>query len=260
MFFNKPILNKYGWKPDLPDNRDHLFCKLNQEASVNYLPTSVDLRPYCSSVENQGSLGSCTSFAIAGALEFLDIKNKMTNPHKFSHLFIYYNERAIEGTIKQDSGAQIRDGIKSLVQSGCCIESIWPYNISRFTQKPNANAYKQALPHKLLTYQRIVTLNDMKTCLAAGFPFVFGFSVYSSFESQQVANTGIVPMPKTNEQLLGGHAVCAVGYNDKDKTILVKNSWGTSWGQKGYFTLPYDYISNNNLADDMWTLRKTISE
>ena len=95
----------------------------------------------------------------------------------------------------------------------------------------------------------------MRICLAEGFPFVFGFTVYESFESQQVSKTGKVYMPKKNEKVLGGHAVLAVGYNDKDKRFTVRNSWGTGWGMKGYFTMPYDYLASRYLSDDFWTIR-----
>jgi C1A family cysteine protease len=95
----------------------------------------------------------------------------------------------------------------------------------------------------------------MRSCLAEGFPFVFGFTVYASFESAKVANTGVVPMPVLAEKVLGGHAVLAVGYNDKQKRFLVRNSWGTGWGMSGYFTIPYAYLTDSNLADDMWTIR-----
>lgn len=256
-FKSKPVLNKYGWNPDLPDHRDFMFKDV--VAPTVALPTSVDLRKNCPPVVDQGDLGSCTANALSSAIGFLDIKDlKLFNP--FSRLFIYYNERALEGTVKQDSGAQIRDGIKTLASQGVCFEVLWPYNITRFTQKPSSSCYSLAKPHKAMTYSRLITLNDMKSCLAAGFPFVFGFTVYESFESDAVAKTGIVPIPGQSESVLGGHAVMACGYDDKTQMVLVKNSWGTGWGQQGYFQLPYAYISNQNLATDMWTIRKTVSE
>jgi C1A family cysteine protease len=172
-----------------------------------------------------------------------------------SRLFIYYNERVIEHSVDSDSGAMIRDGIKSLKKQGVCSEKSWPYVISKFTVKPNVACYKEALNHQITSYHRITTLDDMRQCLAEGFPFVFGFTVYESFESQTVAKNGIVNMPKSNEKVLGGHAVLAVGYNEKDKRFIVRNSWGTSWGIKGYFTMPYDYLSDRNLSDDFWTIR-----
>jgi C1A family cysteine protease len=171
-------------------------------------------------------------------------------------LFIYYNERALEGTVKSDAGATIRDGIKTLKNLGVCSEQRWPYIISKFSVKPGAACYKEALNRQITSYHRILTLDDMRACLADGFPFVFGFTVYESFESQEVARTGTVQMPQTNERSLGGHAVLAVGYDDIQKRFIVRNSWGTGWGQKGYFTLPYGYLENRNLADDLWTIRR----
>jgi C1A family cysteine protease len=150
----------------------------------------------------------------------------------------------------------IRDGIKTLVKQGVCAEKKWPYVITKFDKKPSAACYADAAGHEVVAYARIQTLQDMRTCLADGYPFVFGFTVYESFESAQVAKTGVVPMPKAKEKVLGGHAVLAVGYNDAQKRFLVRNSWGTGWGMKGYFTIPYDYVADRNLADDFWTIRK----
>ena len=171
-----------------------------------------------------------------------------------SRLYIYFNERALEGTIDFDSGAQIRDGIKVLAKFGVCPESSWPYDISQFTRKPTAACYKEGLKHRISSYHRLQTLDEMLNCLAEGFPFVFGFTVYESFESLKVAQTGIAPMPKKTERALGGHAVMAVGYDQKQKRFIVRNSWGTQWGQAGYFTLPYAYIET--LASDFWTIRQ----
>jgi C1A family cysteine protease len=241
---------KYTWKPDVPDKRDYLFSKI-----VAKLPTSVDLRSTCSRIEDQGNLGSCTANALAGAVEFLENKNRTTF-FDASRLFIYYNERVLEGTVSYDSGAMLRDGIKTLNKQGFCTEPLWPYLISKFKLKPNNACYTDAAKRKISTYQRVVGLSAMKNCLASGYPFVFGFAVYDSFESDEVANTGTVPMPGPGESLLGGHAVLAVGYDDVAQRILVRNSWGTNWGTSGYFTLPYNYINDTNLADDMWMITK----
>jgi C1A family cysteine protease len=243
----------YGWTPDLPDHRDIMYGAVNKIPTV--LPSLVDLRSGCSPVEDQYDLGSCTANALAGALEFLEMKDKVPF-EDISRLFIYYNEREIEHTILSDSGAQIRDGIKALSKKGSCSEKTWPYDISKFTVKPGRDAYNEAKSHKIVSYSRLGTVDEMRACLADGFPFVFGFSVYSSFESQDVAKTGIVPMPQPGEQQLGGHAVLAVGYDDSQKRFTVRNSWGADWGIQGYFTIPYDYLGNNNLADDFWTIRR----
>jgi C1A family cysteine protease len=242
----------YGWVPDLPDRRDILFGVVRKVAAK--LPPSVSLLPGCSPIEDQGQLGSCTGNALAGAVEFLEKKDQRPFVD-VSRLFIYYNERVIEHSVNSDAGAMIRDGIKTLAKQGACSEKSWPYVISKFKVKPTPACYKEAAQHQITSYQRILTLDEMRTCLADGFPFVFGFTVYESFESQQVAKTGVVPMPTSGERVLGGHAVLAVGYDDKKKRFIVRNSWGTGWGLKGYFTMPYAYLADRNLSDDLWTIR-----
>lgn len=242
----------YGWVPDLPDHRDIMYSAVRMIPAT--LPSAVDLRSMCSPVEDQGQLGSCTGNALAGALEFLEIKDKAPFVD-VSRLFIYYNERVLENTVESDSGAMIRDGIKTLAKEGVCSEKCWPYDISKFTVKPPESCYTEAATHQITSYQRIQTVDEMRACLAEGYPFIFGFSVYESFESPEVAQTGIAPMPKPDENLLGGHAVVAVGYDDSQKRFIVRNSWGEHWGMKGYFTIPYDYLGNDNLADDFWTIR-----
>lgn len=251
----KTVKRIYGWKPDLPDNRDLMYGVYGdvQQPIKIVLPSKVDLSPFCSPVEDQSRIGSCTSQAIVGALEILENKNKDVFLD-LSRLFLYYNERLIEGTVNQDSGAMIRDGIKALVTYGVCTESKWPYDITKFTNKPTPACYKEALTHTISSYQRLTTLNDMKSCLASGFPFVFGFSVYDYFESQEMATTGILKMPQPTERVLGGHAICAVAYDDSKQAFLIRNSWGSGWGINGYFWMPYEYISNRNLTDDFWTI------
>jgi C1A family cysteine protease len=241
-----------GWIPDIPDHRDFLYAAIRPR--VVRLPKSADLRSGMSPVEDQGQLGSCTANALAGSLEFLELKAGQTLTD-LSRLFIYYNERVIEHSVSSDSGAMLRDGIKALVNQGVCPETEWPYAIGKFTKKPPAKCYTHAKKHTISTYHRLTSLADMRACLADGFPFVFGFSVYEAFESATVAKSGVLNMPKKGEKQLGGHAVCAVGYDDKSKRITVRNSWGPDWGMKGYFTMPYDYVADTNLADDFWTIR-----
>lgn len=238
---------KYGWIKDKKDPRDFKYSAI-KPIDILLLP-STDLRPSCPPVFDQSNLGSCTAEALAGAVDYI---------HKgflASRLFIYYNERAIEGTVDSDSGAEIRDGIKTLASDGVCAESEWPYNISDFTQKPLLECYEDAKKDVISSYHSINGLEEMKSCLCEGFPFVFGFSVYESFESDKVAKDGIVPLPKSNEQFLGGHAVMAVGYDDSKKYFIVRNSWGSNWGVAGYFYIPYKYLTDPSLASDMWTLR-----
>ena len=243
----------YGWKPDLPDHRDIRYSAVYKIPKK--LPPSADLRLLCPPVENQGKLGSCTAHALTGAVEFLEQKDGLSIV-QMSRLFLYYNERAIENTIPLDNGAMIRDGIKSLVKQGVCTEDKWPYMIDNFQSKPTEKCYSDALDHQVTSYQRIDTLDEMRMCLADGFPFVFGFTVYESFESPAVAETGELNMPNMSERVLGGHAVLAVGYNDDQKRFIVRNSWGSDWGMKGYFTIPYDYLASRDLSKDMWTIRR----
>jgi C1A family cysteine protease len=243
----------YGWIPDLPDKRDSLYGAVYRIPAK--LPSKVDLSAQCSPVEDQGQLGSCTANALIGALEFLELKSGQPLAD-LSRLFIYYNERVIEHTTTQDSGAMIRDGIKSLARQGVCPEAQWPYAIAAFASKPTAACYAQARKRTISSYQRLATTTEMRACLADGYPFVFGFTVYESFESASVAKTGTVNVPKSSERVIGGHAVCAVGYDDAKKRFIVRNSWGTSWGKKGYFTMPYAYLADRNLSDDFWTVRK----
>jgi C1A family cysteine protease len=247
-------IQRYGWLPDLPDARDHLYAA--PAPVLRALPPSADLRPGCPPPYDQGQLGSCTGNAIAGAIQFERKKQNMTPDFVPSRLFIYYNERVIEGTVEADSGAQIRDGIKSVAGQGDCPESELPYDVSKFAQKPPMRCYRDATKYKAVSYSRLLQeANQLKGCLASGFPFVFGFTVYAGFESQDVARTGIVPMPASGEKVLGGHAVMAVGYDDAQQRFLVRNSWGTEWGQGGYFTIPYAYLTDSNLSDDFWTIR-----
>jgi C1A family cysteine protease len=245
----------YGWVPDLPDGRDLLYAP--PPTALAELPKRVDLRRGCPPVYNQGELGSCTANAISAALEFDQIKQRLKDTFTPSRLFIYYNERAMEGTVDSDSGAMIRDGIKSVAKRGACRETKWPYKIGSFRKKPSRPCYTEAKRYQALRYMRVTqTLGQLKGCLAAGFPFVFGFAVYESFESAQVARTGHAPMPKAGESNLGGHAVLAVGYDEARQWFICRNSWGAKWGMRGYFTLPYPYLVQSSLSRDIWTIRQ----
>ena len=245
---------RYGWLPDLPDQRDHLYAAPRQV--LLRLPDRVDLRPKCPSVFDQGLLGSCTANAIGSAYRFDLLRQRAHRTFEPSRLFLYYNERVIEGTVRTDSGAMLRDGIKTLARQGVCAEKTWPYEIDRYADKPPARAYREGLRHQALSYQRLTQDGtQMKGCLASGFPFVFGFSVYESFESAAVARSGKVPMPGSGERLIGGHAVLAVGFDDRRQQFIVMNSWSTAWGDAGYFHMPYAYLASPQLARDLWTVR-----
>lgn len=254
---------KFGWIPDVPDIRD-----LHYKAATNFneLPEKVDLREYCDSVLDQGSLGSCGWNALAESYLFAQNKEALLTESTTddaaeflpSRLFGYYCTRALEGSVSSDSGIMIRDGIKVMANTGICHESLWPYSdklrvFPSYLDKPSDECYAEARGRLVTSYRRIVNLHDLKDCLAGGFPVVFGFSVYESFMGDDVAATGVAPMPSGNESLLGGHAVLCVGYDDSTGCLIVMNSWGPAWGNKGFFYLPYGFVTEG-LADDFWSV------
>jgi len=253
--FSIPVhtTRKMGWKRDLPDFRDLVLAM--PERTKSNLPPLMDLRPSEHfDIYDQGVLGSCTANAIGAAFHYALVKQGITD-FAPSRLFIYYNERAMEGSEKIDAGAMIRDGIKSLHKIGTCSEKEWPYNIDLFAAKPPTSAYSHAANERAEKYSRVPqTLKDMQACIAGGFPFVFGFTVFDSFMSEQVRSSGYMTMPCLHDSMLGGHAVLAVGYDDKKKHFIVRNSWGEEWGDKGYFYMPYDFITVSDLCHDLWTV------
>lgn len=241
-------VRKLGWVKDTLDIRDYMFTSV---LPVRKLEKQINLITKMPSVSDQLNIGACTSNSIESLAVYVS-----NTTYRFSRLFIYFNEREMEGTINEDAGAMIRDGIKSIKNLGICYESEWPYITAKFAIRPPQSCYDNALKEfKKITYHRIVGLQQMKQCLAERFPFVFGFNVPESFMSEKMAETGIMTMPKKGEQFVGGHAVVAIGYNDLTKRILVQNSWGTGWGRKGLFTMPYSFIENPDYASDMWTIR-----
>jgi len=245
-------VKRYGWKPDIPDHRD---LRADFSHIFSALPGTVDLRGKCPPLYDQGELGSCTANAIAAAFEF-DQRKQAIAEFTPSRLFIYYGERKMESSTATDSGAAIRDGIKVVHKLGVCDEKLWPYDVSTFTEEPPAAAYAAAKDHKSTRYYRVAQdARALKGCLAAGYPFVFGFTVLSSFETEAVAADGKMPMPADGDKQLGGHAVCCVGYDDDAKCFIVRNSWGDAWGDGGYFYMPYEYMTDSGLASDFWTIR-----
>jgi C1A family cysteine protease len=255
----KNITKKYGWKKGCAYTitPKHIFdVLLNLENIQN-----VDLRQSCPDIYDQGHLGSCTANAIGFCYHYDELKQKELQPFTPSRLFIYYNERNLEGHVSEDSGAEIHDGIQVIHSLGVCSEIDWPYNIDKFKDKPTDNCYNVALSHKTIDYRAISQkLDQLKSALIEGFPVVFGFNVYESFESDEVAKTGIMPIPKSDEKLLGGHAVALVGFDNSKKVFIVRNSWGSGWGDKGYFYMPYEFILNPNMSSDFWTITKTVDD
>lgn len=250
-------VQRYGWLPDHPDPRDFVAAPELLHAGKP-LPSKVNLRPNMPEVYDQGELGSCTANAIGAAVQFDDLLQ--FGPRGVpSRLFIYYGERELEGTIDQDSGAMIRDGIKVVAKQGAPPETDWPYLIERFTERPPQQAYADATKNRAVAYARVPqTLQAIKGALAAGHPVVIGFTVYEGFESQRVAAGGVLNMPDVHrEQVMGGHAVLVSGYDDAENRWLVRNSWGAGWGMEGYFTMPYQYLLDPGLASDFWTITRT---
>lgn len=249
---------KFGWIPQPPDQRDLKFSISQEELqpikSV-YLSDKYKLPlPY-----NQGNLGSCTANGI-GFLVHFDLLNKHSkskaSPFQPSRLFIYFFERLAEDTVGQDAGAIIRDGIKVIVEEGVCSEDAWPYDVSQFTVMPDKHAIELAKQFQALEYRSLDNTNKalLVNCLMQGFPITFGMSVYESFMTQKVAISGVVPMPKMSERIMGGHCMAIVGYNLDFDAFIVRNSWGMGWGQKGYCRIPAAYICNPSLASDFWAI------
>ncbi|MDR6883011.1 C1 family peptidase [Bacillus sp. 3255] len=253
------MIRHYSLKPDPVDQRDYPF---KARLSTANLPERVDLRDRLSPVVDQGGLGSCTSNAIVSGLREYQLINDGKPLTRLSRLFHYWKERELEGTINEDSGAYIRDGMKVLQQVGCPPESLWPYVESKFRDKPSDEAYARAGEFKIAEYHRVMSYDDMLVALAQGQPVVLGISIYNSFESSAVKNTGMVPVPDTSkETFLGGHAVLACGYQTFDtgeQYILVRNSWGTNWGQFGYCWIPKSFFTRG-FCTDMWTGTAEIS-
>ena len=220
--------------------------------SADSVPDSVDLRksPNMPPVYDQGSIGSCTAQVLCAAYDFVKPSDFMG-----SRLFLYYNERVLGNDVSTDSGAAMGDGIKSIQTHGLCPESEWPYDVKKFATKPPDRCYELALADKALKVYNVPNnLNAMQATLASGLPFVAGIRIFSSFESLKVTKTGIVSMPKRKDVMLGGHAVLVCGYNNTTQQWIIRNSWGTKWGDDGYFYLPYKYLLKPRLSSDFWAI------
>jgi len=249
---------------DIPDPRDYIYS-VEPRHLRQALPMRVDLRPHCPRVQNQGRLGTCTAHAVAAAYSY-EQKIQKLRVIRPSRLFIYYNERKVGKQRKLKHVVRLRDALKSVARHGVCPESHWQYTDDphTFWIKPPQEAYEAASHRRIFEYHRIpiesmkpgLFLRHLKRCLADRCPVLFGFLVYDSFESGSVKRTGVMVKPDTRrESFHGGHAVMAVGYDDKKKAVLVRNSWGGKWGTGGHFWMPYSIVSNPDLAHDFWTVR-----
>lgn len=265
-------MRAYGWKKQDHDHRDFKFVP--HPVKLAALPPAYDQRstgkwpkPY-----DQLQLGSCTGNGCAGVAQHRlilegkqDGKDINASAQIPSRLFIYRQERVLEGTLRQDSGAQIRDGLKAMADKGFPFEDTWPYSDDTtgtnppFIANPPHAVWGIAWHHRITKYEAVQQdLAHLKAAIAADNPVVFGFFVYESFETDHVAKTGIVPMPagypNITEQCLGGHCVVLVGYDDSKQMFICRNSWGTAWGDGGYFYMPYQYVLDPNLSSDFWAV------
>lgn len=253
----------YGRRADVPDQRDFIFHLEfpHLVASVEPLPLSVDLRtPHTvAPCYDQGQLGSCVGNSCAFAYDY-EQRKQGEKGYTPSRLFVYYNARAIEGTIKSDAGCEIRDGIKAVAKLGAPPETLWHYTITKFATKPSVSAYAAGKKRRALKYARVEnrgTSEYIRAALAGGLPVIIGMSVYASFESQGVTQSGVVPMPAASEEMLGGHSMALVGYKADAAggiEFITRNSWGKSWGDGGYCYLPEAYLIDANLASDFWVV------
>jgi C1A family cysteine protease len=247
----------YGWIKETPRSSDRRWVNPRLFSAAEPLPELVDLEPRFPPVYDQLQLNSCTGNSVAGVIEFDSIAQGLGSVVP-SRLFAYYNGRALEGAANVDGGAQIADVVAGVGQYGIVPESEWPYDPDQVNIQPPAACYTDAAKHVVLDSSRVdQDAGDLEACLADGHPFVFGFVVHSSFESQEVAQSGIVPMPGWFlDPVVGGHAVVVVGYDHAKQLFKVRNSWGQNWGQAGYCYFPYAYLLNQNLSSDFWRILK----
>jgi len=211
----------------------------------------VDLRPWTSPIEDQLHLGSCVGQAVVGAYELLLNKADRTKFTDLSRLFVYYNARLLDNIPEEDVGAYVRDGIKAVNKYGICSESIWPYLVEKFAYAPSIQSYEDARSRIIKKYYRLKNVKDMVDALNADLPVVTSFNVYDSFSDLEYSKNSILSMPRSNENLIGGHAVTFVGYDLSKKLFLARNSFGEDWGDLGYFWVPFDYAEKDFM--DSWT-------
>jgi C1A family cysteine protease len=245
------MIHKYTYiKPD----PIYKFAILKKITPAKSLPISHSLYNYLPAVKTQGNLGSCTGCSLGTAVETLENIYKLKKFTPLSALFLYYCERDISNTVEVDCGSSLLVGIRCLQLTGICPLKDWVYNISKFKIRPPPHAYKNALKFRIKNAFQVPTdLISIKTILMKR-PIVIGIMVYESFENISVSKTGIIPYPDVlNEQLYGGHAMCIYGYDDTKECVIVRNSWGTEWGNKGDCYLPYSYLLDDTLNIEMWT-------
>ena len=254
----KHIYNLSKDSPSQHDLKRSVNLKLQPK---NIVPKIIDHRSTCPPIYQQGDVGSCTSSAICGVFYHNLVNFNYVNIFYPSRMFVYYNTRSLKHTINVDNGGSLRDALKALHIFGTCPEDLWQYNVNYLNVKPPRLAYRIGLKNSGITYSHVPQIiSQLKQCLVDGFLFVFGISIYSSFESDVVEKTGYVPLPTRSDEYLGGHALCAVGYDDHKQVFIVRNSWGCNWGDNGYCYLPYEYMTNHELVYDIWTFINNAKE
>lgn len=249
-------MHQYGWRPSYPDFRNYVadVSTLPDPKPDQELAVGDDIPLF-----DQGQLGSCTANAANRAARHWSIQARESDPGDLSRLETYYGERKIEGSLGQgDTGAFGHDAFKWLSKHGAAPESEWPYIISRFEEKPPDSVMTSTNRLTIGKYvhpSRVSLLQDIARMLFHGQMIIFGFSVYESFESEEVTNTGVVPMPHTSESMVGGHEVVISGFDPhKPDYFRCDNSWGDSWGDNGRFWMPKQYLANPDLATDFRTI------
>jgi C1A family cysteine protease len=244
---------QYGWKKQNRDDRDLMYSIAKPIAG---LPATSDLRNQFPPCYDQGQTSSCTGNGTVGELQSAQFHAGLPIV-MLSRLFAYYNGRMIEGGADQDGGANIRDVIKGCNQYGIVEESLWPFSESAVTTQPTPEVYDKAVTDPIHFYASVdlTNVDNIKVALGHKLPVVFGFQVYDFFESPEMVATGILNMPTSSEQFLGGHCVVICGHDDSEKMFWVRNSWGPGWGPfNGYFKMSYDYVTSN-LCSDGWVIR-----
>ena len=244
-----------GWRQETPDSQDRIFNTSLPKIIVLESATNgtVDLRKWCSPVENQRDVGSCVGNSVVGGLELLELRDGLPF-EDLSRLFVYYNSRLMHNDAGNDNGTYIRMAMGTLSSLGVCSEKKWPYDTSKVFFRPTWGAYRDAYAHKIDGYYRIDGAGDeriqlIKRALESHHPVVFGCTVDAAFQS--VGFDGIVKMPGSIRTNPGGHAMLIVGYKDAGQTLIVRNSWGNGWGDNGYCYMPSDYLDATN-ANDFW--------